>query len=68
MQSIGIDTARTAVGDRYVLEEMRARGYAIGGEQSGHVTVSYTHLDVYKRQPHSCAATARRRLAAHRMP
>jgi phosphoglucosamine mutase len=37
MQSIGIDTARTAVGDRYVLEEMRARGYAIGGEQSGHV-------------------------------
>ena len=34
MQSIGIDTARTAVGDRYVLEEMRARGYAIGGEQS----------------------------------
>ena len=37
MQSIGIDTARTAVGDRYVLEEMRARGYAIGGEQSGHM-------------------------------
>ena len=37
MQSIGIDTARTAVGDRYVLEEMRARGYAIGGEQSGHI-------------------------------
>ena len=37
MQSIGIDTAHTAVGDRYVLEEMRARGYAIGGEQSGHV-------------------------------
>ena len=38
MQSLGIETARTAVGDRYVLEEMRARGYAIGGEQSGHVT------------------------------
>ncbi|MGN0976364.1 MAG: phosphoglucosamine mutase [Gemmiger sp.] len=37
MQSQGIETARTAVGDRYVLEEMRARGYAIGGEQSGHV-------------------------------
>ena len=37
MQSLGIETARTAVGDRYVLEEMRARGYAIGGEQSGHV-------------------------------
>ncbi|MGN0983825.1 MAG: phosphoglucosamine mutase, partial [Gemmiger sp.] len=37
MQKLGIETARTAVGDRYVLEEMRAHGYAIGGEQSGHV-------------------------------
>ncbi|MDD4849849.1 MAG: phosphoglucosamine mutase [Gemmiger sp.] len=37
MESQGITTARTAVGDRYVLEEMRAKGYAIGGEQSGHV-------------------------------
>lgn len=30
-------TAITAVGDRYVLEEMRDKGYAIGGEQSGHI-------------------------------
>lgn len=37
MQAQGIETMRTAVGDRYVLEEMRAGGYAIGGEQSGHV-------------------------------
>ena len=37
MESQGINTEKTAVGDRYVLEEMRARGYAIGGEQSGHV-------------------------------
>lgn len=37
MEKMGIQTARTAVGDRYVLEEMRAKGYAIGGEQSGHV-------------------------------
>ncbi|MBQ5754241.1 MAG: phosphoglucosamine mutase [Oscillospiraceae bacterium] len=37
MEAQGIQTARTAVGDRYVLEEMRAQGYAIGGEQSGHV-------------------------------
>lgn len=28
---------QTKVGDRYVLEEMRAKGYAIGGEQSGHM-------------------------------
>ena len=27
----------TKVGDRYVLEEMRAHGYALGGEQSGHI-------------------------------
>jgi len=33
----GMKTAKTKVGDRYVLEEMLAEGYSIGGEQSGHV-------------------------------
>ncbi len=33
----GITMLRAAVGDRYVLEEMRAGGYKLGGEQSGHV-------------------------------
>ncbi len=33
----GINVVTTKVGDRYVLEEMLARGYSIGGEQSGHI-------------------------------
>jgi phosphoglucosamine mutase len=37
MEREGIEVAVTAVGDRYVLEELRARGWALGGEQSGHI-------------------------------
>ncbi len=33
----GISVEKTKVGDRYVLEEMLAKGYHIGGEQSGHI-------------------------------
>ncbi len=36
----GLDLARTAVGDRYVLEYMREHGYNVGGEQSGHIILS----------------------------
>jgi phosphoglucosamine mutase len=37
LRDAGITLVRTAVGDRYVLEEMLRRGYVLGGEQSGHI-------------------------------
>ncbi|MDQ4501887.1 phosphoglucosamine mutase [Sinomonas sp. ASV322] len=37
LREAGVTIRETAVGDRYVLEEMRANGYSLGGEQSGHV-------------------------------
>jgi phosphoglucosamine mutase len=40
MSRAGITVRTTAVGDRYVLEEMRAGGFSLGGEQSGHFVLS----------------------------
>ncbi|HKI51149.1 MAG TPA: phosphoglucosamine mutase [Geothermobacteraceae bacterium] len=37
MRKAGGQVVRTAVGDRYVVEEMRRHGYGVGGEQSGHM-------------------------------
>jgi len=37
MAKAGIQVATTAVGDRYVLDELRRRGWTLGGEQSGHI-------------------------------
>ena len=37
MAQAGVNVVTTSVGDRYVLEELRARDWALGGEQSGHI-------------------------------
>ena len=39
LDGIGIGLARTGVGDRYVVEHMRANGLNVGGEQSGHIVL-----------------------------
>jgi len=40
LQGQGLTLERTQVGDRYVLEAMRAKGFNVGGEQSGHIILS----------------------------
>lgn len=40
LNGLGLDLHRTKVGDRYVVEKMRADGYNVGGEQSGHIVLT----------------------------
>lgn len=40
LEQAGLSLVRTKVGDRYVLETMREKGYNVGGEQSGHIILA----------------------------
>ncbi|MGK2740592.1 phosphoglucosamine mutase [Tepidicaulis sp. LMO-SS28] len=40
LKGLGLNLARTQVGDRYVVEHMRENGFNLGGEQSGHIVLS----------------------------
>lgn len=40
LEGLGLSLARTKVGDRYVVDDMRAHGFNLGGEQSGHMVMT----------------------------
>ncbi|HET7247845.1 MAG TPA: phosphoglucosamine mutase [Streptosporangiaceae bacterium] len=65
MAKAGITVVETAVGDRYVLEAMRAGSFVIGGEQSGHIIMldHATTGDGMLTALHLLAAAARQRIA-----
>ncbi len=50
---LDLKLARSAVGDRYVLEEMHKGGFNVGGEQSGHIILSDV---LHHRRRADCAA------------
>jgi phosphoglucosamine mutase len=65
MAEAGITMVETAVGDRYVLEAMRAGHFVIGGEQSGHIIMldHATTGDGMLTALHLLAAAARKKIA-----
>jgi phosphoglucosamine mutase len=77
MQDAGIRVVQTAVGDRYVLEELTERGLSLGGEQSGHVIFTasattgdglLTALNVMAAMAESCAPLAELAAVVTRLP
>ncbi|MGD9737012.1 MAG: phosphoglucosamine mutase [Solirubrobacterales bacterium] len=61
MEEAGIEVATTQVGDRYVIDEMRRRGWRLGGEQSGHIIAADF---VFTGDGIAAALTAMRELGA----
>ncbi|HSU34916.1 MAG TPA: phosphoglucosamine mutase [Propionibacteriaceae bacterium] len=77
MQAAGLTVEQTRVGDRYVLEAMRAGGFSLGGEQSGHVVLSehattgdgvLTALQLMSRMAQARASLAALASVMHRLP
>jgi phosphoglucosamine mutase len=77
MRDAGIAVQTTAVGDRYVLEALRARGLSLGGEQSGHLVFLdhattgdglLTGLSLLSRMRDTGATLAELAAVVHRLP
>ena len=54
MRAAGIEVRTTGVGDRYVLEELRAGEYSLGGEQSGHIVLPVVRAPPVTASPPVC--------------
>ena len=77
MRAAGITVEQPAVGDRYVLEAMRAGGFSLGGEQSGHVSMRehaatgdgiLTALHVLQRMTTTSSSLRDLASVVHRLP
>jgi phosphoglucosamine mutase len=77
MRNAGIEVLTTAVGDRYVLEALRAKELSLGGEQSGHIVFAdaattgdglLTALHVMARMVGSGSSLADLASVVHRLP
>jgi phosphoglucosamine mutase len=77
MRSAGIEVRTTSVGDRYVLEELRAGEYSLGGEQSGHIVLPalgttgdgiVTGLKLMSRMAHTRSSLAELAAPMHTLP